>query len=264
MTSNKASLTALFQTGDVPSGSDYANFIDSCVNVAETSTQTMQGAINPTEIITPRVSATNGVFTGTLRVDGIASAATLYINTLVYASAAQFTGTVSAANFNAGAGRVTASAATFNNLVSAGSLSVQGNVSAASLRVAIVSADSINVTGDVSAATGTVYASALRAGFVLQTTGTVSAAGITQAAAAILTNVINRGKGIADGVTTGFAPLANRAGLVQYLLNEGPSANLWPPTGGTINGLAVNTPFALAASAATVIFHITASTYGAR
>ena len=118
---------------------------------------------------------------------------------------------------------------------------------------------------DISAATGTVYASAMRStnGFI-GSSGTVSAAGTTQGTAAILTNVINRGKGVVDGTTTGFAPLANRSGLVQYLLNEGVSANLWPPTGGFINGLAVNVPFPLVASAAYTIFHITASSYGVK
>jgi hypothetical protein len=232
-TYTQSTLKTFFQTNDVPSGTDYANFIDSCVNVAETSAQSMAGPLSPTELITPRVSATNAVITGTLRIGGITSASSLYIDTLVYASAAQFTGTVSAANFNAANGRVTASAATF--------------------------------TADVSASTGTVYASAVRStNGVLSGSGTVSAAGITQGAAAILTNVINRGKGVVDGVTTGFAPLANRAGLVQYLLNEGVSANLWPPTGGFINGLAVNTPFPLVTSAAYTIFHITASSYGVK
>ena len=92
----------------------------------------------------------------------------------------------------------------------------------------------------------------------------VSAAGTAQAAAAVLTNVINRGKGIVDGTTTGFMPLANRAGLVQYLFNEGASANLWPPVGGTINGLAVNTVFPLAASAMVTIVHLTVSAYAVK
>lgn len=218
-TYNKATLKTFFETNDVPTGADYGNLIDSCVNVAETAVQVMSGALNPTELITARVSATNIIATGTLTVTGTFSASTFVTDTIV-ASAASFSSTVSANN--------------------------------------------IKLTTDVSA-DGTVYASAMRSanGFI-GSTGIVSAAGTTQAAAAILTNVINRGKGVADGTTTGFAPLANRAGLVQYLLNEGASANLWPPTGGIINGLAVNTPFPLVASAAVTIFHITASSYGVK
>lgn len=218
-TYNKTTLKTFFETNDVPTGSDYANLIDSCVNVAETAVQTMSGAINPTELVTARVSATNIIATGTLTVSGIFSASTFVTDTII------------------------ASAATFNSMVSA---------------------NAIKITTDVSA-DGTVYASAMRSanGF-LGSSGTVSALGTTQGAAAPLTFVINRGRGITDGATTGFTPLANRAGLVQYLLNEGVSANLWPPTGGTINGLAANVPFPLVASASVTIFHITASSYGVK
>lgn len=201
--SNKATLVSLFETGDVPSGANFADLINSCVNMNETSVQTMTGAINPTELISGRVSAGNGVFTGTLTIGGVTSAA---------------------------------------NLV----------------------ADAIRVSADVSAG-GTLYASAMRSanGFI-GSVGIVSAAGTAQGTAAVLANVVNRGKGVADGTTTGFTPLANRAGLVQYLFNEGISANLWPPVGGTINGLAVNAAFPLAASAMVTIVHLTASAMAAK
>lgn len=193
---SKATLQALFETGDVPTGTNYSDMIDSSVNLAETSAQTMIGALITTEVITPRVSATNVNVTGTF----------------------------------------SATSVTTNSLI----------------------------TADVSA-TGTVYASAVRSqNGVIAGTGIVSAAGTTQGAAAVLANIVNRGKGIADGTTTGFTPLANRTGLVQYLFNEGVSANLWPPTGGTINGLAVNAALSLAASAMVTIVHLTASAYAVK
>lgn len=206
--SNKAALVLLFEQGDVPTGANFADLINSCVNLNETDAQTMLGALNPTELITARVSATNGIFTGTMTIGGITSGSDAYFET--------------------------------------------------------VRASAMVITGDVSAG-GTVYASAMRStnGFI-GGVGVVSAAGTTQGTAASLTNVINRGKGIADGSTTGFTPLANRAGLVQYLFNEGASANLWPPTGGFINGLAVNAPFSLAASAMVTIVHLTASAYAVK
>lgn len=208
-TYNKATLKTFFQTSDIPDGNDYANFIDSYVNIVETADQSMAGALVTTELITPKVSAAN-------------------IN---------ITGVVSALSIIASSATITAS----------------------------ISAGSLSVTGDVSAATGTVYASAMRStnGFI-GGVGIVSAAGTAQAAAASLTFVVNRGKGIVDGQTTGFTPLTGRPGLVQYLFNEGASANLWPPTGGTINGLAANAAFALAASAMVTIVHLTASAYGAK
>lgn len=76
-TYNQTSLKTFFETGDVPTGSDFANLIDSCVNVADNTVQSIAGAFNPTELITPRVSATNGVFTGNLQVQGTLSASTL-------------------------------------------------------------------------------------------------------------------------------------------------------------------------------------------
>lgn len=206
--SSKSQLVLLFEQGDVPTGANFADLINSCVNMNETATQAMLGPINPTEVITARISAGNGIFTGNMSIGGITSAKDIYGDTA----------TVSA----------------------------------------------VSVVTDVSA-NGTVYASAMRSanGFI-GSVGVVSAAGTTQGTAAILTNVVNRGKGIADGTTTGFAPLANRPGLVQYLFNEGASANLWPPTGGIINGLAANAAFALAASAMVTIVHLTASAYAVK
>lgn len=221
---NQATLKTFFQTNDVPSGNDYANFIDSYVNVVDTGVQTVAGTLNPAELVTPRVSATNGVFTGNLAVSGTFTQANLSTN-------------------------IVSAVAIFSNFVATSSFAT----------------NAVTVTGDVSATTGTVYASAVRSssGFI-GSVGIVSAAGVTQATAASLTNVINRGKGIADGATTGFTPLANRPGLVQYLFNEGVSANLWPPVGGTINGLAANAAFSLAASAMVTIVHLTASAMAAK
>lgn len=176
-TQNKATLTLLFEQGDIPTGTNYADLIDSYVNVAETSGQTIASPLTATEFITSRVSATNGNFTGT------------------------------------------------------------------------VSAVAINVAGQVAA-------SATRWG-----NGIVSAAGSTQATAAPLIYTVNEGKGVVNGESTGYALLANKAGWVQYLFNRGVSANIWPPTGGQINGLAANAAYSVGASAMVTIVHIGASAY---
>lgn len=213
-TYNKTTLKTFFQTGDTPTGTDYANFIDSYVNIVETAAQNMAGPLYTTELNTARVSA------AALNITGVASAAGLNVS-----------GTVSANAIN--------TSSLFANTVSAASL---------------------NITGDVSAATVTVYGSAIRStNGLFSGVGIVSAAGTTQGTAAQLTNVVNRGKGVADGSTTGFAIPSNKVGWTQYLFNEGVSANLWPPSGGTINGLAANAAFSLAASAMVTIIHLTAS-----
>lgn len=233
-TYNRTSLKTFFETGDVPTGQNFSDLIDSCLNIVETGVQIIAGPINPTEVITPRVSAGNLIVTTGSQLSGVTSAQDVYSDTI----------------------RASAAVIPLLNTTTVSATTVNTNTTQTS---------ALSVTGDVSAPNSTVYASAVRStNGMISGTGTVSAAGTTQGTAAVLTNVINRGRGVADGSTTGFTPLANRAGLVQYLLNEGPSANLWPPTGGFINGLAVNTPFPLAASSSVTIFHITASSYGVK
>lgn len=225
---SRASLKSFFETGDVPAGSDYANLIDSCLNIVDTATQNINSAINPVELITPRVSATNANFTGTVSAQNVNVNGTLVVQ----------------GNFNAANQSV-------NNLTVTQTVSADKTYSNTIVTSALtVNAASINI--------------ATYTGFVKYGTGIVSAAGTTQGTAASLTNIINRGKGIADGATTGFTPPANNTGLVQYLFNEGASANLWPPLGGTINGLAANAAFPLAASAMVTIIHLTASAMAAK
>lgn len=230
---NKASLQSFFEQGDVPSGTNYADFIDSCVNMAETTVQAIAGPINPTELIAAQVSAGNGVFTGGVRIDGMLSAANVTLSDV----------TVSGIN----ATRIGVA------VLSAGIIGV----------TTINLVGNMNSTGNISASAASVYASAGRftSGLVVGT-ATVSAAGTSQGTAAPLTAVINRGKGVVDGTTTGYALRGNEAGQIKYLFNEGVSANLWPPVGGTINGLAANAAFSLATSSSYTIFGITASAYG--
>jgi hypothetical protein len=73
-TYNKTTLKTFFETNDVPSGTDYANLIDSQVNIVETALQSMAGPLQATEFNAARVSAGNANFTGTLTVIGQFSA----------------------------------------------------------------------------------------------------------------------------------------------------------------------------------------------
>lgn len=276
-TYNKSTLATFFQTNDVPTGQDYANLIDSQVNLVETSIQSMAGPLACTELITPRVSATNVAFGGVTFNINTFTGSQLGLSTNITMGAANNISvsavgsiTVSAGNAlnldaansvvirsDAGSdiqvgtnllmtagGSVTVSAPSNITMNAGSNITLNGQVIASALRV----------NTDVSATNGTVYASSFRGGV-----GIVSAAGTAQGTAAILGFTINRGKGVVDGTTTGFAPPANRPGLIQILYNEGPSANLWPPVGGTINGLAANAVFPLAASAMFTIAHLTAS-----
>lgn len=196
---NKATLATFFETGDIPNGQNYQNLIDSQVNIAETSAQSMAGPLSPTELITARVSATN---------------------------------------------------ANVVTLLSAGT----------------INAVSLSVSQDIAASAGAVYASAMHLSAELyRSVIIVSAFGTAQATATIMTATINRCQGVTDGSTTGFALQANRTGYVQYAINEtAASANLWPPTGGTINALAANAAFGMTANTMYTIIHKSASAYAVK
>lgn len=208
---NKQTLGTFFETGDVPQGSDYQNLIDSQVNIVETSVQSMGGALATTELVTPRVSATNVNVTGTLSVTTYAA-----VN-------GSFSGTVSA--------------------------------------------NALNIATDISAAAGTIYSNANRVtGGVYRTPTVVSAAGSTQATAALLgSNGVIRCKGIVDGQTTGFLLLANQTGNQQTIwVEENTSCNLWPCLGGQINALSSNAAFAMTGNTQYIVTHIKASGYSVK
>lgn len=115
-TFNQTTLKTFFETGDVPSGNDYGNLIDSCVNVVNTNRQTMGGPLQSTELIAARVSAGNGNFTGNLAIAGTFSLANLS------------TGIVSAASLNA-TGDIAAATGSVNSSASRVSTGYYQNVS---------------------------------------------------------------------------------------------------------------------------------------
>lgn len=228
-TYNKATLATFFQTGDVPDGTDYANLIDSQVNIVESSVQAMGGALSTPELITARVSATN------VNVTGILSANNLAVNSLTVTTLAATT--------------ITGSAATFTGSVSA----------------SLFNGNSLSIAVDVSAG-GSIYANANRSSFNYHGTVTiVSAAGTTQGTGTVIAIEFARLQGVTDGSATGFRLLSNQTGWVQYLANEcAASANLWPPTGGKINGLANDAAFPMAANVPYIVMHRAASAYSVK
>lgn len=225
-TYNRATLKTFFETGDVPGGQDYANLIDSCLNVVDTGVQTIQGGFNPTELITARVSAGTGNITGDLTVGGTVSAATIYVNTINITAITL----ASAAITNATIGTATITSANITNL----------NLTIAS-------------------------AASLYAGGLFQPVAIISATGTTQATAALCTATINNVQGAADGQTTGVILPANKIGYEQIVYNStAVSANLYPCVGGAINRLSANAPFAMAAGTPYTVSHIAASAYAVR
>lgn len=248
-TFNKATLKTFFEQGDIPTGTNYADLIDSCLNLVETGNQSMAGPLTTTELITPRVSSANMIFAGgTFAVNTNTATIGTTTNVMVSAGTSMELAAGSSITVSAAAGNFIANVGNNINLncIGGGTVNLNAlnsvNLNSSLADVNISAGGNINMLGPV------LYGVAI-----------VSAAGTAQATAAVLSAVVNRGKGIVDGSTTGFRPRSNKAGMVQYLFNEGASANLWPPVGGFINGLAVNTPFSLAASAMVTIVHLTAS-----
>lgn len=90
-TYNKVTLKTFFAQGDIPQGSDYANLIDSQVNIAETGQQSMAGPLAATKLIAPLVSASN------LNVPGSISGITGTFTSIVSAASINLSGDVSAA-----------------------------------------------------------------------------------------------------------------------------------------------------------------------
>ena len=102
----KANLILDFETGDTPDGSDFTNLIESQVNLAETTVQSMTGGLTAPSLGATSVSAVN-MIAGNIAVTGGVSAQAGEFGTLavsgqstfadVSASAMNITGTVSAA-----------------------------------------------------------------------------------------------------------------------------------------------------------------------
>lgn len=102
-TYNKATLKTFFETGDVPVGQDFANFIDSYVNIVETVPQSLAGPLSATELNSALVSAANGNFTTSLKLPPIVSAGIVYADNVI--SSAHTTGLLFSDNITTSAMR---------------------------------------------------------------------------------------------------------------------------------------------------------------
>lgn len=294
-TYNKQTLKTFFEQGDKPQGSDYANLIDSQVNIVETFVQSMGGALATTELITPRVSAANANFTGTVSASqfaGTVNFQAINVRDSVYFPSGGGIGINTSAGVNnnividGGPGTLTTAiilkvsgsntvGQTFQN--ESGSMVVGFGLASAGTDGFFQASDAFNAitpvafnirsnngiqpvfTADLSTTTVQPFNN------LRQPVAIISAAGTAQATATLCSAAICRLQGVTDGSTTGFSIPANKTGWVQYILNEtAVSANLWPPTGGTINNGTANTAFALAAKTSYTIFHIAASAYGVK
>lgn len=277
-TYSKATLKTFFEQNDIPTGTDYANFIDSYVNIVETGLQSMAGALFTPELNATLVSANNFNMTGSTTFNGTQFTITtlnsmsivagnnislLAANNVIVSAANSVIVSANTISLNSVTGVTInnnsgSSISMGSNLVFTGGGNITLNASNGIFFTDWVTVSALRVNANVSAVA--VYAT----GGFLGLTGITSAAGTAQGTAAPLINITTRAKGVVDGVTTGFALPANKTGLTQYIYNDAVSANLWPPTGGTINALAGNAAFPMAASTLYTIVHIAASAYAVK
>lgn len=297
-----STLKTFFETGDVPQGSDYANLIDSCVNLAQTAEQDMAGPLYTTKLITPKVSAgafnttgaitgSSGSFSGIVSANGIALNGVFggnvsaglsggyYGSTIHLTGASKLDGTVSAGNSLAITNSLSVGGnSTFSGSinsgfitctgVSAGGSVVIGNAltvgNASTLKNIVRASGAVSVAGIFTVSAVATFSGGVKSNIVI-----VSAVGTAQSTAApisISTGIV-RLQGASDGQTTGYllpSPTGN-LGIEQTLCYEGSvSANLWPNLGCAINGLGTNAVFPLVANTNYLVIYKAVSAYGVK
>ncbi len=197
---------ALFENGDVPTGSNYRDLIDSYVSLVDTTAQ----------------SVTSKLTAGSLAATTV-SAGTLYADSIV-AGSQTFTGIVSA-----DAGIVVSGATKFNTIVSAhAGLAVNG----ATRFSTIVSADAgIRVSGNTSAAA--LFADSIVVAGAARFSTVVSAdAGITVSGAAIFTGTVSAATIFVDTLTAGNLLINNARGCLHIATAGATATNV---SGGITN-----------------------------
>lgn len=283
-------LKTYFETRDLPNQQQFADLIDSSVNVAITSAQSIAGPLIVSANVSLGGNVTVSADSGNLLIGSptpqqfsLSSIPVVQILGITVTAAAQGIAEYSndangpAIRFAKSRGTTIGSQAAVQTSDSLGMLRWGGSDGTQILDGARID---VQPTGNAStgtlgtkmflqtrsAATGTV-ATGLSIDnnlCVLQTTAVISAAGTTQGAASLVSAAVCTLKGVVDGTTTGFSLRANKAGWVQYIYSDAVSANLWPPTGGTINALGANTAFPLAVNTAYTVIHIGASAYAVK
>lgn len=84
---SRTTLKGFFETGDTLLATSFEDLIDSCLNLAATSEQSMAGILSVPELVTPKVSATTMVVTSTFEAPRVSA-------TNLHAVSADFTNAV--------------------------------------------------------------------------------------------------------------------------------------------------------------------------
>jgi len=151
---SRATLKAKFETGDTPTGTDYADLIDSSVSLVDASAQTVASNLVIPEAIISRVSASDGYFAGTVSAaSAVIDAAT--VSALTVVGSVTVSGAVSANAVYAES--INASALTVDTIAAQA-------VQASTLGVATVSAGALIVVNSVRLNSATTAAASVGGG----------------------------------------------------------------------------------------------------
>lgn len=168
------------------------------------------------------------------------------------------------------------------NIVDTEEQDMAGNLSTPKLITSRLSAGNANITGSLTVAN--VTAASIIVGnelvtnqYILgaliantptgsQATTVVSAAGTSQATAATLSTMMTYIlQGATDGQNTGYKLVGGTTGLIQFIGNQNSvSANLWPATGSSINGLSTNAAFGLSPNTLYTVMATTPTKYSVK
>lgn len=150
---NRATLKAVFETGDVPTGTDYENLIDSFISLVDTSAQSVDSAITfaGSAAFTGTVTAATAKVLGGVSVSGALSANTINV------SGAMTAGSINVLGAFAVSGAVSvAGGANVSGAMTAGSMAVLGamRVSAATSLEGALAVVTAQTTATASGAAG--------------------------------------------------------------------------------------------------------------
>lgn len=248
---SRATLKSKFENGDVPTGEDFGDLIDSFVSLTETSAQNIAGNVQ----FSSNVCAAN-LFTAS------------FVATSVEASTGTFTGPVTVSSLTVNntasvsvfrADSVSANNATFNGIVTASTLVVPNTatlsaVQAQSVTTSALAAQTIAVSG-----TATFNAGMTVSGAVRRNVAFVTAAGTTQGSAQVMGGAgVYRVVLATAAQNVGVMAPVSASGQTVMMANEtAVNLTLWPQTGGKINGGTVNGSITVTASTAVVLWGAT-------
>lgn len=222
-------LKTAFENGDTPQGSDFANLIDSSINVATSAEQAIDSNLKTTkELIAARVSA-DSIGVSSLTVTG-----TVAFTNLALTNGLSVVGTAAFAAVNASGAAVFDGAATFNSAANFnGAATLNGAVTFNSA----ATFNSSPIVNSLEAST--------------------SAGGSNQATATLLNGAyfsIIRAGTSAQGVSLPTFAVTGQQKAVYNTVTAN-EVKIYPPTSAQINNLGLNTAFILSADRSVQFFY---------